>query len=47
MHLKIYEYCNTELITEIIFIQVFEAVKSIAERNKKVNRINFRWFRID
>lgn len=31
IHSKIYEYCNSELITENYFHSVFEAVKSIAE----------------
>jgi uncharacterized protein (TIGR02391 family) len=31
IHPKIYEYCNSELITENYFHSVFEAVKSIAE----------------
>lgn len=31
IHQKIYEYCNSELITENYFHSVFEAVKSIAE----------------
>lgn len=31
IHSKIYEYCNTELISENYFHSVFEAVKSIAE----------------
>ena len=36
IHLKIYEYCNTELITENYFHSVFEAVKSIAEEIRKL-----------
>lgn len=31
IHSKIYEYCNTELISENYFHSVFEAVKSVAE----------------
>lgn len=31
IHSKIYEYCNSELMTENYFHSVFEAVKSIAE----------------
>ncbi|WP_281227433.1 TIGR02391 family protein [Flavobacterium aquiphilum] len=31
IHSKIYDYCNSELITENYFHSVFEAVKSIAE----------------
>ncbi|SHG37434.1 TIGR02391 family protein [Flavobacterium fluvii] len=31
IHPKIYEYCNSELITDNYFHSVFEAVKSIAE----------------
>lgn len=31
IHSKIYEYCNSELISENYFHSVFEAVKSIAE----------------
>jgi len=31
IHPKIYEYCNSELITENYFHSIFEAVKSIAE----------------
>jgi uncharacterized protein (TIGR02391 family) len=35
IHPKIYEYCNSELITENYFHSVFEAVKSIAEEIRK------------
>lgn len=35
IHSKIYEYCNSELITENYFHAVFEAVKSIAEEIRK------------
>lgn len=35
IHPKIYEYCNTELISENYFHSVFEAVKSIAEEIRK------------
>jgi uncharacterized protein (TIGR02391 family) len=35
IHSKIYEYCNSELITENYFHSVFEAVKSIAEEIRK------------
>ncbi|MCX6318077.1 MAG: TIGR02391 family protein [Bacteroidetes bacterium] len=35
IHPKIYEYCNSELITENYFHSVFEAVKSVAEEIRK------------
>lgn len=35
IHSKIFEYCNSELITENYFHSVFEAVKSIAEEIRK------------
>ena len=35
IHPKIFEYCNSELITENYFHSVFEAVKSIAEEIRK------------
>jgi uncharacterized protein (TIGR02391 family) len=35
IHSKIYEYCNSELITENYFHSVFEAVKSIAEEIRR------------
>lgn len=35
IHPKIYEYCNSELITENYFHSAFEAVKSIAEEIRK------------
>lgn len=35
IHPKIYEYCNSELITENYFHSVFEAVKSIAEEIRR------------
>jgi uncharacterized protein (TIGR02391 family) len=38
IHPKIYEYCNSELISENYFHSVFEAVKSIAEEIR--NRTN-------
>lgn len=35
IHPKIYQYCNSELITENYFHSIFEAVKSIAEEIRK------------
>lgn len=35
IHPKIFEYCNSELITENYFHSVFEAVKSISEEIRK------------
>ncbi|MCT3906088.1 TIGR02391 family protein [Elizabethkingia anophelis] len=39
IHPKIYEYCNSELITENYFHSVFEAVKSIAEEIRQKTRL--------
>jgi len=39
IHPKIYEYCNSELITENYFHSVFEAVKSIAEEIRKKSNL--------
>ncbi|PBQ32348.1 TIGR02391 family protein [Sphingobacteriaceae bacterium] len=40
IHHKIYEYCNSELITENYFHSVFEAVKSIAEEIRQRTNLN-------
>ena len=40
IHPKIYEYCNSELITENYFHSVFEAVKSITEEIRKRTNLN-------
>jgi len=40
IHSKVYDYCNTELITENYFHAVFEAVKSIAEEIRKKTELN-------
>ena len=39
IHPKIYEYCNSELITENYFHSVFEAVKSIAEEIRRATNL--------
>jgi len=41
IHSKIYDYCNTELITENYFHAVFEAVKSIAEEIRIETNLSF------
>ena len=39
IHPKIFEYCNTELISENYFHSVFEAVKSVAEEIRQKSQL--------
>lgn len=39
IHSKIYEYCNTELISENYFHSVFEAVKSVFEEIRRKSNL--------